>query len=94
MKSTTYRSRIRICFDILKVIKDEEGLARPTRILYGANLSHDRLMRYLNELLETGLIKKVEREGRVCYSLTQKGGEFLREFRKMEEFLNAFGFAI
>jgi len=94
LKTTTYRSKIRICFDILDVIRKEEGLARPTKILYGANLSHDRLMRYLKELQETGLIERIEKEGRVYYSLTQKGREFLREFRKIEEFLTAFGFAI
>ncbi|HEW89841.1 MAG TPA: hypothetical protein ENG43_00675, partial [Candidatus Bathyarchaeota archaeon] len=63
---TRYRSKLRIIADILAVINEEGGSAGPTRILYGANLSHERMVRYLAEMEEKGLVKRVElEEGRV-----------------------------
>lgn len=72
----------------------DEG-AGPTKILYSANLSHDRLRQYINELLEKGLIRAVEQNGSSrVYVLTEKGREFLREFIKIERFSQAFGIDI
>jgi predicted transcriptional regulator len=72
----------------------EEG-AGPTKILYAANLSHDRLTQYLEELIEKDLIKDAEltSDNRV-YLLTEKGREFLKEFIRMERFSEAFGIEI
>lgn len=42
---TTYRSRFRICVDIMRLIQREGDQAKPTRILNNANLSHDRLVK-------------------------------------------------
>jgi len=89
-----YRSRLRIMADILTVLAEEGGSAGPTRILYGANLSHDRLVRYLTEMELKGLVRKTEDEGRARYEMTEKGWEFLREVRKIEELLRAFGLEI
>jgi predicted transcriptional regulator len=72
----------------------EEG-AGPTKILYAANLSHDRLTQYLDELIEKELIREVnpESDNRI-YFLTEKGREFLREFIRIERFSEAFGIEI
>ncbi len=72
----------------------EEG-AGPTKILYSANLSHDRLTQYLEELIEKELIREVspESDNRI-YRLTEKGREFLKEFVRMERFSEAFGIEI
>ena len=79
--------------DILRVI-EEHGKARPTKILYMANLSHDRLKRYISDLLSKDLIEEDRENSHTVYTLTDKGKRFLREFRRMEELLNAFGFAL
>ncbi|MHA1951665.1 MAG: DUF4364 family protein, partial [Candidatus Thorarchaeota archaeon] len=72
----------------------EEG-AGPTKILYAANLSHDRLTQYLEELVEKTLIREAEPESENrLYHLTEKGREFLQEFIKMERFSQAFGIDI
>jgi len=72
----------------------EEG-AGPTKILYSANLSHDRLIQYLDELVEKELIKEVGPESNNrSYLLTEKGREFLKEFIRMERFSEAFGIEI
>jgi len=85
-----YRSRVQIMIDILKVIH-KKGKARPTHILYGANLSHDRLKKYLRELEENGLIIKEALGGYVVYKLTSKGLRLLREYDKIRRFAEAFG---
>jgi len=85
-----YRSRVQIMIDILKVIH-KRGKARPTHILYGANLSHDRLKKYLRELEENGLIIKEALGGYVVYRLTSKGLRLLREYDKIRRFAEAFG---
>ena len=72
----------------------EEG-AGPTKILYSANLSHDRLTQYLDELVEKELIKEEGPESsNRSYLLTEKGREFLKEFIRMERFSEAFGIEI
>ena len=93
-KTPKYRSQLRIYADILRVVERERGNARPTHILYGANLSHDRLVKYLTQLRERGLIEETGVADRTAYSLTDKGIEFLKEFRKVSEFAEAFGFVI
>jgi predicted transcriptional regulator len=88
-----YRSQMRIYVDIMRVIQREGNEAKPTRILYGANLSHDRLVKYLEELKTLGVIQETGTDDKV-YSLTQKGIEFMNNFRKVESFASAFGFRI
>ena len=92
-RSAKYRSQFRIYVDIMRVIQREGNEARPTRIMYGANLSHDRLVKYLEELKGLGVIQESEFDEKV-YGLTQKGFEFLSNFEKVEAFAGAFGFRI
>jgi len=88
-----YRSQLRIYVDIMRVIQRESNQAKPTRILYGANLSHDRLLKYLDELKALEVIQETGTDEKV-YGLTQKGIEFLNNFRRVESFAGAFGFRI
>jgi len=81
-----YRSRLKIVLDILTAISEESG--KVSKILLYANLSYDRLMKYLNELLEKGLIEEEMGE----YRLTEKGYRFLEELRRAEKLAEAFGF--
>jgi predicted transcriptional regulator len=92
-KTIKYRSQFRIYVDIMRVIQREGNQAKPTRILYGANLSHDRLIKYLDELKALGVIQESGIDDKL-YSLTQKGIEFLNNFRKVESFAGAFGFSL
>jgi len=91
--TTKYRSQLRIYLDIMRVIQRESNEAKPTRILYGANLSHDRLVKYLDELKALGVIQETGTDDKI-YSLTQKGIEFMNNFRRVESFAQAFGFKI
>ncbi|MFW9959070.1 MAG: winged helix-turn-helix domain-containing protein [Candidatus Odinarchaeota archaeon] len=95
-KKRPYRSKMRILADMMRAIQSEgEEGAGPTKILYSANLSHDRLTQYLDELVEKELIKEMNPESNNrSYLLTEKGREFLREFVRMERFSEAFGIEI
>jgi predicted transcriptional regulator len=93
-KIPKYRSQMKIYVDIMRVIQREENRAKPTRILYGANLSHDRLLKHLDELKMLGVIEEVVESDDRFYKLTQKGIEFMNQFRAVERFATAFGFAI
>jgi len=93
-RSEGRRSKIRIYFDILKLIQRKGGIVKPTHILYGANLSHKRLKTHLEWLENEGFIERVGRGGGVMYRITEKGSEFVKEFRKVEEFSEAFGVEI
>jgi predicted transcriptional regulator len=95
-RKRAYRSKMRILADMMRAIQREgdEG-AGPTKILYAANLSHDRLTQYLDELVEKELVIETgNSDSNRVYHLTDKGRDFLREFVKMEKFSEAFGIEI
>jgi predicted transcriptional regulator len=88
------RSKIGILRDILHTIQKKEGKAKPTHILYGANLSHDRLKGYLDKLMQDGFIERTDESGKTYYLITMKGREFLAEFKKIQKFSEAFGIEV
>ncbi|MEM2087912.1 MAG: winged helix-turn-helix domain-containing protein [Thermoproteota archaeon] len=92
--SKPYRSKARIYFDILTKIVEEGGRAGPTRILYGANLSHDRLTKHLTQLINLGLIVEEKQYDRVFYIVTEKGMNYIQEFRRIQAFAKAFGIPV
>ena len=89
-----YRSKTRIYADILNSILKYGGKSGPTRILYGANLSYDRLMKHLGQLIELGLIEEEKVNGESVFKLTNRGRTFVLEFIKVEKFAEAFGITI
>jgi predicted transcriptional regulator len=89
-----YRSKTRIYADILNSIMKHGGKSGPTRILYGANLSYDRLMKHLNQLIELGLVQEEKEGDEVIFKLTDRGRAFVLEFIKVEKFAEAFGITI
>ena len=89
-----YRSKTRIYADILNSLLVHGGKSGPTHILLGANLSHDRLMKHLNQLVELGLICEEAESTEKIFKLTDKGRAFIIEFVKVERFAEAFGISI
>lgn len=78
-----YRNRMEIIRDILKVTENAgtHG-AKKTHIMYGANLSYTLLTKYLQETLTVELICQGESS---CYTITQKGKEYLGNYEKCKE---------
>ena len=82
-----HRGRLEIVKDILSILSGGARV-RKTRMMYGANLSYTSFMKYLNELLELGLVRRSEG----FYSITSKGEKFLElyeEFSRSRERLTA-----
>jgi predicted transcriptional regulator len=89
-----YRSKTRIYADVLDAILRRGGKSGPTHILLGANLSYDRLMKHLGQLVELDLISEDSDNGDKNFKLTDKGRKFIIEFIKVEKFAEAFGITI
>ena len=82
------RSRFEIYVDVLTEIMN--GVKKPTKIMYGANLSYKPLQDILKSLLDQGLIE--EEEGRirdkrtkVKYRLTSKGLNVVKYYSKAKD---------
>lgn len=91
------RSRLELVFDILLAIQQKGGKIKPTHLMYKSNLSHKLLNRYLDELIAKELIiieeepQKKKKQPTRSIAITDKGLDFLAEFRRMREFTDAFG---
>lgn len=77
------REKTDIFATILEVVKRQPGVARVTRVSYGAGMPVDRLKRAMEVLAGLGLLQTVERDGRPAYELTPRGQEFLDTYWKM-----------
>jgi len=87
------RTKADIFFDILRIIQNEKK-AKTTRILYGANLSYARLKKNIDYLIQNGFIQKTQTNGSTYFILTERGFQFINEFRKVKRFSEAFGISI
>ena len=74
------RGRTDIMADILSVAKEK---AKKTQIVYKADLNFRMVDEYLPHLMDKGLIENTDGE----YKTTEKGGDFLTDYRKMKEML-------
>jgi len=78
------RSKLEIYLDVLKVIK--EGTQKPTRIMYGANLSWKLLQGILSSMAAQDLIVEVDasdskdKRTNKYYEITTKGDSVIRYF--------------
>ena len=85
------RTKLTIFSDILRLLQRNNGSAKPTHILYGANLSHKRMKQYLEEMLASNFIERVDAKGKTVYKITKRGQEFLMQAKKIKQFSEAFG---
>ena len=85
------RERLDIIRDILYAIRDNRNI-KPTRLLYASNLSPQMFKDYINELIEKGFIQlDIDKKEKKTFSLTEKGNNFLEEYRIIERFVENFG---
>ena len=85
---TRRRSKLEIYLDVLWTIKN--GTTKPTRIMYGENLSWKPLQRVLQSMKEQELIVEIdEKDGRdkrtnTRYEITQKGENVIQYFNRVQ----------
>ena len=85
-----YRSRPRLVLDVLRAVQIERQ-ASVTRIMSVANISHPRLMEYLEELRGKGWLEETGDEGRRTWRLTDAGATALRRLVDIERSMDDFG---
>lgn len=84
------RSRFEIYVDILNEIMG--GVDKPTKIMYGANLSYKPLKEILRSMLDQGLITEnagssKDKRTKVTYELTTKGVNVVRYYSKAKNLI-------
>ncbi len=90
-----YRKSTQIVADLLTVTEQsgQEGI-KTTQLLSKANLSHSRLLKLVENLTGSGLINKIEFDGKNTFVITQKGRQYLESYQKFSDFAESFGLEI
>jgi len=82
MKPTfSKRGRLEIIYEILSVCRKP---AKKTSILYRCNLSYNQLQKYLEYLMTQDLLSSPQSEPLKFYIITDKGKEFLDEYKRLD----------
>ncbi len=72
---------------VLEVVKRYHGAARITRVSYGAGMPVDRVRILVRRLLDAGLLRSEEVDGRPIFDITARGQEFLDTYWKMRGYV-------
>jgi predicted transcriptional regulator len=91
MKKKARRDKMKIYGDLLSTLKSEQNKMDKiilTRIQNKMNVPFDRLKNYISDLENLELI-----EDQVGYNLTQKGKQYLDEYKKILDFMERMGIA-
>ena len=94
-----------IISDMLAAILQKGGNIKPTHLMYKANLSHNQMKGYLEELEKKDLIAKnnggkemkgnrpsvADSKEKVSIKITNNGRTFLFKYAEMREFEKTFG---
>ena len=91
----TYRKSTQIVADLLTATKQsgQEGIMT-THLISKANLSHSRLVKLIENLTGSGLINKIEFDGKNTFVITQKGKHYLESYEEFSDFAESFGLEI
>ncbi len=71
----------------------QEGI-KTTHLLSKANIPHSRLVKFIDNLTGSGLINKIEFDGKNTFVITQKGRHYLESYQKFSNFAESFGLEI
>ena len=78
---------------MLSAIQDKGGRIKPTHLMYKANLSHEQLTSYLDDLVNKELVEEITSEKNNRYFIiTDRGNKFAQKIREMKQFEKSFGF--
>jgi predicted transcriptional regulator len=91
MTKKARRNKMKIYGDLLFILKAEKSNPNKivlTHIQTKMNVPFDRLKSYLSDLEDLNLI-----EDQLSYNLTQKGKQYLDEYKKILDFMERMGIA-
>lgn len=83
---------MQIVGDLLTATEEsgQDGI-KTTALISKANLPHSRLLKLLSNLIGTGLINKIEFDGKHTFVITQKGRQYLESYIKFASIAQSFG---
>ncbi|QUC65605.1 transcriptional regulator [Nitrosopumilus sp. K4] len=83
---------MQIVADLLTATEEsgQQGI-KTTSLLTKANLSHSRLSKFLENLTGSGLINRIEFDGRNTFVITEKGRQYLESYSKFSSIAESFG---
>jgi predicted transcriptional regulator len=88
MKTISRRDKLKLLGDLLDALNTEANTERIvlTRIQVRINVPFDRLKGYISELVDLGLV-----QDEASLKLTEKGKQYLVEYRKVLDFMKRIG---
>ena len=92
MVGMKYRNNQQIVESILSATKEVgmEGIP-VTRLMQTSNLSYTRLGKFISKLTGSGLINKIEYDGRNTFVITSKGRQYLDSYVNFSSIAESFG---
>jgi predicted transcriptional regulator len=87
-----YRNSTQIVAQMLTAAAEsgQSGI-KTTHLLTKSNLSHGRLSKFVKNLIGSGLINKIDYDGKNTFVITQKGRTYLDEYQKFTNLAGSFG---
>ena len=88
----TYRTSMKIVGDLLMATEQsgQQGI-KTTALVSKANLPHSRLSKFIENLTGSGLINKIEFDGKNSFVITPKGRQYLETYQKFSDVAKSFG---
>jgi len=87
-----YRNSYQITENILdNVLKTGQSGVQVTSLIRQSNLSYSRFTSFVNKLTTSGLINKIEVDGKKVFVVTEKGRIYLDEYKKFSSMAETFG---
>lgn len=89
---SSYRTSMQIVGDLLGATAQsgQKGI-KTTALISKANIPHSRLSKFLENLTGTGLVNKIEYDGKNTYVITAKGRQYLETYQRFSDVAQSFG---
>ena len=84
-----YRNSYQITEDILDTVSYSGSPITP--LIRKSNLSHKRMVGFINKLTQSNLVNKIESDGKITFVITEKGRVYLDEYKKFSSIAETFG---
>jgi len=86
------RSKLEVIYDILKIIMLNKNSIKITPLIRRSNLSSERFLQYLSELLEKDFVREMKdsSDGKLI-TLTDRGFKYIERYKAINSFISEFG---